>query len=41
MLRVFNEFVAVLRGKNGRLVLLGVWSLLLLASLFVTGGVCV
>lgn len=38
MLRVFNGFVAVLRGKNGWFVFLGVWSLLLLASLFVTDG---
>lgn len=38
MLRVFNEFVSVLRGKNGWFVFLGVWVLLLLASLFVTGA---
>lgn len=35
---MFNEFVAVLRGKNGWLVFLGVWALLLLASFLVFDG---
>lgn len=38
MLRVFNEFVAALRGKSGWLVFLGVWALLLLASFLVFDG---